>query len=131
MKENIFIISELRNREDSLDYIKILYGFASIFYKDTTILERAKIKALSKILTPSDKAFILLLIIVNFEDYADTNYVESYVGIHFVLCSGWKEDGIHLWSILYQGVKKYWTEHGECFDLEFCNYYTDTISKEK
>ena len=31
--------SELRNREDSLDCIKVLHGFADVFYEDTIILE--------------------------------------------------------------------------------------------
>ena len=58
------------------------------------------------ILTPSDEAFILLLIIVYFEDYSDKDYADSYARIHFVLRLGWKEAGIHLLDKLYQGVKK-------------------------
>ena len=89
LKDNIFMISKLGNPEDSLDYIKVLYDFASVLYKDTTILERAKSGALLTIITPSGEAFILLLIIVYFENYADTDYAESYAGIDFVLRSGW------------------------------------------
>ena len=107
-----------------------MYGFADVFYKDTTILERSKLKELSTILTPSDGAFFLLLIIVYFEDNADTDYAESYKGIHFVLRSGWQEAEIHLWNILYQRVQEDQIEHGECFDIEFWHYYTDAISKE-
>ena len=70
------MISELWNREDSLDYITVLYGFSDVFYKDTTILERAKSEAPSTILTPADEAFILLLIIVYFEDNTHTEYEE-------------------------------------------------------
>ena len=83
------------------------------------------------ILTPSDEVFILFLIIVYFEDNADTDYVESYAGINFVSRSGWQEIGIHLWNTLYQRVKKDEIEHGECFDMEFQHYYTEAISTKK
>lgn len=100
------MISELRNGEDSLDYIKVLYGFPSVCYKDTIILEREKSEARSTILTSSDEAFMLFLIIVYFEDKADTYYAEFYAGMHFVLRLGWQKAGFHQWNTLYQGVKK-------------------------
>ena len=96
-----------------------MYGFVEIFYKNTTILELAKSEVLSTMLTPSDEAFILLLIIVYFKDNADTEYTECCVGISFVLRSGWQEAAIHLWNTLYQRIEKDWIEYGECFDMEF------------
>ena len=31
LKENLFMISELQNREDSLDYVKVLYVLQTYF----------------------------------------------------------------------------------------------------
>ena len=72
----------LGNGDDSLDYIKVLYDFASVFYKVTTILKRAKSEALSTILTSSTEYFILLLTIVHFEDNVATEYAKCYAEIN-------------------------------------------------
>ena len=91
-----------------------------------------KTEALSTILTPSDEAFILLLIIVYFEENADTEYNYTYQNKKFVLRSGWQEAGIDLWNTLYIQVKEDRIKQGERFDSEFCHYYDNNIrSKNK
>ena len=99
-----------------------------MLYNYATIIERTKSEGLSTILTPSDEAFILLLIIVYFEESADTEYAESYEGKHFVLRSGWQEAGIHLWNNLYSKVKADRIENGKRFEIVFRQYYIDELS---
>ena len=57
LKKYLYDIGVTKRRRQP---IKFLYGFVDVFYRDTTISERAKSEALSTILTPSDEAFILL-----------------------------------------------------------------------
>ena len=89
-----------------------------------------KTEALSTILTPSDEAFILLLIIVYFEENADTEYNYKYQNKKFVLRSGWQEAGIDLWNTLYIQVKEDRIKQGERFDSKFRHYYDNNIRSE-
>lgn len=47
------------------------------------------------LLTPSDKAFILLLVIVYFKEHANSGFTKLYERTTFVLRSGWQEAGVH------------------------------------
>ena len=76
-----FMIQELGSKEDTLNYIKVLYGIADKLYNNINILGQAKSGELSTIITSSDGTCISLLNIVYFEDNADTRK-------YFVLHSG-------------------------------------------
>ena len=127
LNENKFRISDLRNEDNSVDYMKVLYAFADVLYSTQVIRQKMKTEALSTILTPSDEAFILFLIIVYFEENADTEYNYKYQNKKFVLCSGWQEAGIDLWNTLYIQVKEDRIKQGERFDSEFRHYYEHNI----
>ena len=47
-------------------------------------MQQVKTENISSLLTPSDEAFILLLIVVYYEEYADTNYTRNYEGKAFL-----------------------------------------------
>ena len=130
LNKNKFRISNLRNEDNSVDYMKVLCAFADVLYSTQIIRQKMKSEALSTILTPSDEAFILLLIIVYFEENADTEYNYTYQNKKFVLRSGWQEVGIDLWNTLYVQVKEDWIQHGTRFDSKFCQYYDNTIKYE-
>ena len=127
LNKNKFRISDLRNEDNSVDYMKVLCAFADVLYSTQIIRQKMKTEALSTILTPSDEAFILLLIIVYFEENADTEYNYTYQNKKFVLRSGWQEAGIDLWNTLYIQVKEDRIKQGVHFDSKFCHYYDNNI----
>ena len=92
------MIANLRGGTDSKDYVDILFNFSSSIYSKSEILRRAKSEVISTLLTPSDEAFILLLIIVYFEEHANTEFTKLYGKTKFVLRSGWQEAGVHLFT---------------------------------
>ena len=110
-----------------MEYVKLLFDFSVVFYRETTILERVKKEELAAILTPSDEAFLLLLLIVYYEDKTDTEYSAIYEGKQFVLRSGWQEAGIDLFNRLYREVIKDREENGVLFEESFCLFYAEYI----
>ena len=115
--------------------MKVLLEFITVFYKEKNIIQQAKTEDISELLTPSDEAFILLLIVVYFEEYADTTYTENYEGTSFIEKTGWQEAGIHLYNSLYMKVKTDCATNGKKFDKAFRLYYQtltgNAISKNK
>ena len=116
-------IVKFRNADDEHDYMKILVEFSSAIYREAVIMQRIKTENISSLLTPSDEAFILLLIVVYYEEYADTNYAKDYEGKTFIETTGWQEAGIDLYNVLYRKVKDDRAVNGEQFDAAFRSYY--------
>ena len=103
--------------------MKVLLEFITVFYKEKNIIQQAKTENILELLTPSEEAFILLLIVVYFEDHADTTYAENYEGTSFIEKMGWQEAGIHLYNSLYMKVKTDRATNGKKFDRAFRLYY--------
>ena len=85
-------------------------------------MQRAKTEDISTLLTPSDEAFILLLIIVYYENHADTK-LENFEKEDYVERTGWQEAGIHLYNSIYRQVKEDRVHNGRKFDFAFRKYY--------
>ena len=103
--------------------MKVLLEFITVFYKEKNIIQQAKTEDILELLTPSDEAFIFLLIVFYFEEYADTTYAENYEGTSFIEKTGQQEAGIHLYNSLYMKVKTDCATNGKKFDKAFCLYY--------
>ena len=110
-----------------MEYVKLLFDFSVVFYRETIILEQVKKEELAAILTPSDKAFLLLLLVVYYEDKTDTEYSAVYEGKQFVLQSGWQEAGIDLFNQLYCEVIKDREANRELLEESFDLFYTDYV----
>ena len=126
----IFMIKKLRETTDVTRYMDTLFQFSVVIYNKTAILQRAKTENISTLLTPSDEAFILLLIIVYFEKHADTQFAETFRKEVYVERTGWQEEGIHLYNDLYREVKEDRVQNSELFDIEFRKYYLSKSEKE-
>ena len=113
------MINDLREGPDSKEYMEVLFEFSYSLYSESEMLRRAKTEDFSKLLTPSDEAFILLLIIVYFEEHANTEYTKIFEKSTFVLRSGWQEAGVHLFNELYMKVQDDPLKNGEKFDADF------------
>ena len=109
----LFMINDLREGTDGEEYMKVLFQFSNSLYNESELLRRAKTEDFSKLLTPSDEAFILLLIIVYFEEHANTEYSKVFKKSTFVLRSGWQEAGVHLFNELYMKVQEDCLKNGE------------------
>ena len=121
------MIAEKQGQNDIMEYIKLLFDFSVVFYRETIILERVKKEELAAILMPSDEAFLLLLLVVYFEDKTDTEYSTMYEGKQFVLQSGLQEAGIDLFNQLYREVVEDRDENGALFEASFCLFYAKYI----
>ena len=123
-----FMINDLREGTDSKEYMEVLFQFSYSLYSESEMLRRAKTEEILTLLTPSDEAFILLLIIVYFEDHANTEYTKIFKKSTFVLRSGWQEAGVHLFNELYMKVQEDRLKNGEQFDADFRYQYSTSAN---
>ena len=123
-EHDVLMINNLRKKKE---YGKFLYIFASVFYKESTFTNQVATEDLSSVLTPSDKAFLLLLIVVYYEETKDSEIVAKHPEKIFVTCSGWQQAGIDLYNELYVKVKEDRAIIGEAFDIYFCKMINESI----
>ena len=118
----------IKNLRKNSKYGKVLFLFASVFYKESTFTHQAAAENLSSILTPSDKAFLLLLIVVYYEETSDADYVTQHPDKIFIDCKGWQQDGIDLYNKLYIKVREDRAKNGQTFDTDFRALVNNSIN---
>ena len=67
-QSNVFLIKDMQEDNNKENYMECLYFFIHVFYREVDDAHLMQNELISKILTPTDEAFLLLSKIVYFKD---------------------------------------------------------------
>ena len=84
---------------------------------------------ISKVLTTSDEAFVLLILKVYFDDDIDLG-IEGYNSEeNYITTGGWQTRGIKLYNTMYNLVSENRNQYKSSFDEQFMILYNKNIIK--
>ena len=103
-KEENIAIHNMKENNSEDNYIHCLSTFTHAFYKELGLIQKVKTEMISKILTLSDEAFMLLCIRVYYGNDTDLFLEEDDEMKRYVIKLDWQEASILVYNNVYHRV---------------------------
>ena len=123
--ETAFAVDDTQRNNNGQNYIQCLFAFIHAFYKELAMIQEMKTEMISRILTLSDKLFMLLCIKVYFGNNTDLIIEQGDDVKRYVIKTGWQELGITMYNVLHNTVFINYQQYNNQFNEAFYTFITE------